>query len=779
MAPEEWPVVRVLSSGQVVLNEEIEFETSEGQRKVVLSSAAPLRDETGALTGAVITGQDISELRRLERVAAERAQELEAVFEAMTDAVCVFDSKRHVMTINAAGRAILPPDVAPDERRETEPGDRRPLLDEEGRPLPEGRSPGARVLHGEVLTGAQAVDVFLPTSKGTLQALSVTGSPLRTAEGTITGSILVMRDVTERRRVEDALRKSEMRLQMALDASSSGTFVWHVADDRVELDAQIVRLFGVPPDASMHLGQVLAKIIHTDDRARYVGAVTQALDPSGTGKLQEDVRMVLEDGTTRWLTIAGQVSFSNEHDEQHHAISLTGTVTDITARKQAEETLRAREDLHSFLLTLGDKMRTLSDPRHILTIACELVGVKLGVSRVAYGEAGPVGEDLLIVENGWTDGTIQELSGRFPFTTFGNQVPEDYSEDSDLTIDDFLADPRFTEPQVRAFLHQYGIRSGDSAMVVKEGHFAGLLLVHSTSVRHWTSEEHALLHEVAERTWAAVERARAEDALRASELALQEANQRKDEFLDIAAHELRTPLTSIMGNVHIARKYFAALLELVRSLDAEPEIRQRQNSLRQRVEQSELLLERTDQQLVRLGRLVNDLTDTSRIRAGKLDLHPEHCDLLAIVQEAVHEQRVAWSKRTIALRVPQRSGVSVTVDRDRIGQVVTNLLTNALKYSRDAADVVVSVRVEDGSVRVAVQDQGPGLSAAEQAHLFEQFYRVPGIQEQSGSHVGLGLGLHISKTIIERHGGSIGVESVKGRGSTFWFSLPLDASSLS
>jgi signal transduction histidine kinase len=176
---------------------------------------------------------------------------------------------------------------------------------------------------------------------------------------------------------------------------------------------------------------------------------------------------------------------------------------------------------------------------------------------------------------------------------------------------------------------------------------------------------------------------------------------------------------------------------------------------------------------------VNDLIDTSRIRAGQLDLHPEPCDLLAIVQEAVHEQRGAWSQRTIVLSVPQYSGISVTVDRDRIGQVVTNLLTNALKYSPDAADVVVWVRVEEGSVWVAVQDRGPGLSEPEQEHLFEQFYRVPGIQEQSGSHVGLGLGLHICKTIIERHGGSIGVDSVKGQGSTFWFSLPLVVGSLS
>jgi signal transduction histidine kinase len=106
--------------------------------------------------------------------------------------------------------------------------------------------------------------------------------------------------------------------------------------------------------------------------------------------------------------------------------------------------------------------------------------------------------------------------------------------------------------------------------------------------------------------------------------------------------------------------------------------------------------------------------------------------------------------------------------------VLTNYLTNALKYSLEECPVDVMLEVVGSSIaRVSVRDQGPGIPAEEQAHIWEIFHRVPGVEVLTGSGVGLGLGLYISRTIIERHGGQVGVESTVGLGSTFWFTLPL------
>jgi signal transduction histidine kinase len=149
-------------------------------------------------------------------------------------------------------------------------------------------------------------------------------------------------------------------------------------------------------------------------------------------------------------------------------------------------------------------------------------------------------------------------------------------------------------------------------------------------------------------------------------------------------------------------------------------------------------------------------------------------NLVIIVQETVANRQQAARTRGIELALPPDEVVPVSADAGRIGQVLTNYLTNALKYA--PVDRVVSVRleVEGAMARVSVCDQGLGLTPEEQQHIWEQFYQVaaPGHQGPFG---GLGLGLAIAKAIVEQHQGQVGVESAPGRGSTFWFILPLAA----
>jgi len=169
--------------------------------------------------------------------------------------------------------------------------------------------------------------------------------------------------------------------------------------------------------------------------------------------------------------------------------------------------------------------------------------------------------------------------------------------------------------------------------------------------------------------------------------------------------------------------------------------------------------------------LVVDLLDVSRIQAGRFDLRLTHFDLAAVVSEAVEEQRQIAPARDIRLQVPDRPRALVLADADRIRQVVTNYLTNALRYSRDDRPVDVRVRVQRGWARVGVRDEGPGLPRAKQQRIWERFHRAAGIPVVSGAGAGFGLGLHICKTIVEQHRGQIGLRSAPGRGSTFWFAL--------
>lgn len=251
-------------------------------------------------------------------------------------------------------------------------------------------------------------------------------------------------------------------------------------------------------------------------------------------------------------------------------------------------------------------------------------------------------------------------------------------------------------------------------------------------------------------------------AAEAREEALREMNARTDEFLSIASHELRSPLTSLKAALQLGQRRLRKLRSLA-ELDAEQDAQ---------MEAVVGLLDTAGAQVDRQNRLVGDLLDVSRIRANRLEYHMAASDLAAIVRDAVDEQRLSWPGRDITLDAPE-GAVPVLADAHRIGQVVTNFLTNALKYSPADAGVRVTLRLEGSQARVAVRDQGPGLTAAQMQHIWERFHRVPGVRQQSGSGAGLGLGLHIARTIVEQHGGRVGLESKPPNGSTFWFTLPL------
>jgi len=185
-------------------------------------------------------------------------------------------------------------------------------------------------------------------------------------------------------------------------------------------------------------------------------------------------------------------------------------------------------------------------------------------------------------------------------------------------------------------------------------------------------------------------------------------------------------------------------------------------------------LERCDQSVERMQRLVEDVLDDTYVQRGRLALQLEPCNLAAVVGEAVAEQIALHPDRTI-LWDADVSPVQAMADAVRIEQVVANYLSTALKFSRPNQVVEVCLSREDGMARVSVHDEGVGIAAADQPHIWERFYQAKGAGVQHGSQVGFGLGLHISRAIIEGHHGQVGLESAPGQGTTIWFTLPLAA----
>lgn len=230
------------------------------------------------------------------------------------------------------------------------------------------------------------------------------------------------------------------------------------------------------------------------------------------------------------------------------------------------------------------------------------------------------------------------------------------------------------------------------------------------------------------------------------------ANKLKDQFLSLASHELKTPIAAIKGYAQLTQR------RLHKIPDSSPATRATQESLSKIAEQSN-----------RLTALVNDLLDVSRIQAGKLELRLDDCDLAALCRQAVEEQQTS-TERAIDLTLPKEP-VVLQADCERLGQVLNNLISNALKYSDPKTRVHVILTRQGQQAQVRVQDQGVGIPSDELPFIFERFFRARTARE--GNQRGLGLGLAISKEIIERHQGHIWAESEEGQGSTFVFELPL------
>ena len=240
------------------------------------------------------------------------------------------------------------------------------------------------------------------------------------------------------------------------------------------------------------------------------------------------------------------------------------------------------------------------------------------------------------------------------------------------------------------------------------------------------------------------------DRLQAAVEDLRNLTKLKGAFVNAVSHDLRIPLTGIMGYAEFLEEGIGGELN------------------EQQAEFARQILEASK----RMTGLLNDLLDYARMEAGKFHVEPRPVPLRPVIDQALSTFRPALEKKRLTLSVEVPAGLGeVLADPDRVVQVLSNLLSNAAKFTPEGGAIAVRVRPrpDDQALEVAVADTGPGISEADQAHLFERFFQT----EEGRKAGGTGLGLSISKTLVEAQNGAIGVESRLGEGSTFWFTLPL------
>nr|WP_040445327.1 ATP-binding protein [Ktedonobacter racemifer] len=301
-----------------------------------------------------------------------------------------------------------------------------------------------------------------------------------------------------------------------------------------------------------------------------------------------------------------------------------------------------------------------------------------------------------------------------------------------------------------------------------EQQWVGLLIViKATSEGEYTPEEIALAKAVTAQTMLLIEGIHcfyAQGEKQKKALAQQEVSRLAGEFLTLATHELRTPLTGIMGNLQLAQRRLETLEKQLAPPSAQ---------IREPIAHVQRPLAAASQSARLQQRIINDLIDDARIQTHTLTLSLNPEDLLILLREVVARQQQAAPGRTIVLDIPSpEQRVLIIADAGRIKHVLNTYLTNALTYSPPGRPVVVQLGIEEARTRVSVHNEGSGIAREELDHIWERFYRAKGNAVQHELDLSFGLALYLCQVFIERHQGSVGVESAPGQGATFWFTIP-------
>ncbi len=572
------------------------------------------------------------------------------------------------------------------------------------------------LVHGDDLPGAMAAgrgavregrsvrqEGRVVTPDGAVTWISSHATPLRDADGNIDRWLLAAVDLTEHKEAENALRQSERRLQMIFDNSVDVITVLEADGTWRSTTPNAVRLLGLSEEALADGSFVTA--IHPADRP----VARQAFDDlierrdGSFGRLYE-VRVILPDGSTRWVEITG----ANMVDEP----AVGGIVLhsrDVTARHQAEQEL----------LSVSSRLAAL--------IGNMLLGV-----RISDQSGTTIAVNRAFVDALGLDATPEDLLGESAPGMLERLLRVLADPDGDAARIVATVSGRAPVPEAHFELKDRRTLAASFIPIEADGDYRGSM---------W------LLRDRTEELAVAAEREYLLDMEKQQNARLTELDELKSGLVASVSHELRTPLTSIVS--------FTQLLREGLGMD----------SLEEQAEFLDIVGRNTE----RLLRLVDDLLLLDRLETNAVRTTLEPTDLVALVEQAASSIHPVAVENGVDLQVHTEPGPTLLGDVGRLGQLVDNLLANAVKFTPAGGRASIAARpVADGWV-LEVSDTGIGIPAEEQGNLFQRFFRASNARQRSTA--GSGLGLAIVRRVAELHRGDVSFESVEGVGTIFTVTL--------
>jgi len=724
----------VATTGRSFVGKEIPltYQEAAGPRTVYLDFVyQPVRRPDGTIYGISAQGYDVTE-KVLSRKAVENEREnFRNLFRQTPEMVCILRGPEHVFEfVNEAHVRALGFDATGMAVRKAQPESTEVhgILDEVY------RTGQTASLHEIPVTVTDRVRYF-----------NLTYAARRDEAGRINGIMILGVEVTDqvlvRERIQsvgEALKKSEEGFRTVAEAIPQ--MVWTTDPDGRILYSNNRWKEYTGYSLEQSSGHGMLHELHPEDLALVLESWKKAR-LSGE-RFSLEYRLKRQDGVYRWflgqaLPLLGPSGTVTQ---------WFGTVTDIDEMKRAQG-MQAFLDSASLILSSSlDFKSTLQAVADLATSElADWCGIDLLNGQGVLESVAVAHKDPAMVA------FAREFRARYPVEMDSQGGSAQVVRTGEPILypeipDELLVKGAKDETHL-AMMRKLKIRSFLIVPLSSNGRsFGTLTFVLSHAGRRYGPEDVAMAGELARRAALAIENTRI-----LSEL--QEAVRARDEFLSIASHELRTPLTPIKLNLQ-------RLGLMIRNGKAEA----------LPTDTIKKLVETSDRQLTRLTVLIDDLLDVARISAGRLTLNPEKQDLVAVITEAC--ERYSAQAAGIGTTFELRAGGSVSLqfDRLRIEQVVINLLANAMKYA-PGTRVTITVASTAAGAEVSVQDRGPGIANENLHRIFDRFERG----DSSRSVGGLGLGLYISRQIVEAHGGRIRVESRLGQGATFLFDLPLDA----
>ena len=690
---------------------------ADGTFRPFLTRAQPMRDASGAVVRWFGVNSDISDQLSAEASLRAERDRSTGIIDVMSEGLVLLDREFCVLEINTEGLRV----------------------DGRARDAIVGRS------HWDAWPGTEHSEQAKLYRRVMAERISLSTEVHHTWEDGhdawveirafphLEGIAIFYREISDRKRAELALRDSEAFTRLLLNSTSEAFYAVDTEGRTTLCNDAFLRTMGFQSREAV-LGRKLHNVIHHShqDGSRYPSHDCPIYRAAAHG-----MRAVVDNEVFfRIDGAAVPVEYKAEPIVRNGKLQgAICTFTDITDRLKSKKT-------EALFIALKDRLHLLSSPTEIIKVTVEMLGQHLGVSRVGFGKMES-DDQTITYEIDYADG-VNHLIGKFPVDSFGRANIASLRGGETTVYADLTMDPRTQD----ADWSMIETRSAMAVPLVRENRLKAVLYLNHYDIREWTTAEIALVQDVAARTWDALERAYAEENLRKLAASLSEANHRKTEFLATLAHELRNPLAPIRTG-----------LELMRIGEDKPET----------VKRVRIMMER---QIGNMVHLIDDLLDIARISSGKIELKREIVTLRQIVTSAVETSMpvIESNRHHLDVDLPTED-LMLNGDSVRLTQVLSNLLTNAAKYTPSNGKLnLVGVR-ENDEVVISISDNGIGIAEKSLTGVFEMFSQVKSNVERSQG--GLGIGLSLVHRLVEMHDGTVRATSPGiGQGSTFIVRLP-------